>query len=274
MNIRKILPILLSFILTASCNSKQKKIDSIERQLNETGEMIQAGQLNAAKHLLNSIDSLSPDLAGIRRKSNFYRNKIENIETHRELLYLDSMILTKQKLLDSVGQNFVLEKRYQIQYAGNYTHKLQLPEIKAQKTYLKASVSENGELFLTNTYFNKTPLGYISLVVKANDLFKESIQGNGANSVSQVFDDGFYMREVVTFNSIAENGICEFIATYGKHPTTVTLIGKSTYRYRLDAQDIKAISETWQFHLLIKELVNLKKNKTRAEYIIRQTEQG
>lgn len=255
--------------LSISCHSDKKQRQEANARLLQVQTMIQENQLQQAKMALDSIHVSYPTLIEIRKKAVEMEDDIKIAENTEKVGRLDTLIRKKELQLDSIKKWFVFEKDKRINTTGIYTHSSQLADRNTHRTYLKANVTERGELFLTAIYYGKGKLDFNSLQVKTADLqLKETIHENGADYTRQSFEEDGYVREMVTFNRIAENGICQFISENKQQTISVIFQGKTAYNYRLTTADKNAIANTYSLYNLVKDLVKMRQEKKNAEALL------
>lgn len=255
--------------LGISCHSNKRQMQEANTRLSQVQTLIQGHQLQQAKVALDSIHVLYPTLIEIRKKAVEMEDHIKIAENTEKIGRLDSLIPKKELQLDSIRKLFVFEKDKRINTTGIYTHISQLADRNTHRTYLKANVTERGELFLTAIYYGKGKLNFNSLQVKTGDLqLKETIHENGADYTHQSFEEDGYVREMVTFNRIAENGICQFISENKLQAINVIFQGKTAYNYRLTTADKNAIANTYSLYNIVKDLVKMRQEKKNAEALL------
>lgn len=275
MKTRKIsfLLILIGFV-SISCNSTKKQTQQADAQLQEIQVLIQTKQWNQAKNALDSIHTLYPTLIKIREKAVKMGDEIKVAENRDKILKIDSLVIKKERQLDSLQKFFVFEKDNRINTVGMYTHISQLAEKNTYRTLLKANVNEKGELFLTAIYYSNRKLDFNSLQVKTADLqLRETVQGNGANYTHQVFQEEGYIREMVTFNRIAENEICRFISENKHQSIHVIFQGRVAYNHPLSITDKNAIADTYALFNVVKDLVKMRQEKKNSEALLKKLKQ-
>lgn len=257
----------LAGLMFLSCNPQSKQRKEAELKLHAIENLIWENHLQEAAVLVDSVHFLYPNFIEVRTKASELKSKIDRMESERILAKIDSVMPKKQKLFDSIKNNFLFEKDSQYLTVGVYTHKSQLPENNTSRTFLKANVTENGELSLVSAYFGARPVNHDALrVIADNDISIETKQDNGAHYTKQVFEETNGKREVATFNQAAENGICKFISENSN--IKVTLAGGTPYTYSLSVADKKAITDTYQLWLVVSDMVKMKAQQKRAQFIL------
>ena len=84
------------------------------------------------------------------------------------------MMTVKQAALDSIKGKFVLEKDTAYQEVGNYFYPTQVVEKNIGRSFLRAQVSELGEMSLTSIYCAGGSIHHTAVKVSVDDTFAET----------------------------------------------------------------------------------------------------
>ena len=144
---RFIVPLIM--VLLASCSQEEKKASDL---LMRAEQSYSSANYNEAKMQIDSIRNLYPKVFDVRKKAIRLKQQVELKEQQLSLEYLDSMMTIKKILLDSMKVAFVLEKDTAYQEIGNYFYPTQIVEKNIGRTFLRACVSERGEMSITSIY--------------------------------------------------------------------------------------------------------------------------
>jgi hypothetical protein len=262
-DIRGIFFILLTFGLLLSCDSRQKQEKLADIRLKHIEKLISQDSLNAAKIQIDSIHLLFPRLVNKRRIAAALEDTIVRRESSRSLAYCDSILPKKQHEADSIQKNFRFEKDKIYQETGNYIYKTQQTEGNITRTYLKAYVNENADLFLISNYCGGK-IEHTSVEVASNELFAHTDTIDTSDPSYHSFTNAGLRWEVVTFKNNAGKDVASFIAQYTTKKIKVILHGKKNYIYYLADSDKKAILETYHFWIVKKDVVGLQKEIKKA----------
>ena len=142
-----LIPALL--LVLSSCNQDEKNAGEL---LQRAEASFSASNFSEAKMQIDSIRTLYPKAFEARKAAIKLMQQIDLEEQNRSLAYLDSVMAVKQASLDSIKGNFVLEKDTAYQEVGNYFYPTQVVEKNIGRTFLRACVSEKGEMSLTSIY--------------------------------------------------------------------------------------------------------------------------
>ena len=139
----------MACLLGACGNSDEEKAQTF---LQAAESAWQAGDYNSAKLQIDSVRILYPKAFEARKQGVKLMQKVELDEQRKSLVYLDSLYQAKQKDFEAMKGNYVLEKDTVYQEIGNYFSPSQTVEKNLNRTFLRAQVSEKGEMLLTSIY--------------------------------------------------------------------------------------------------------------------------
>lgn len=104
-------------MLLASCGNDAEKKAS--EKLSAARSAFAQGDYNEAKLQIDSIKILYPKAFDARREGIKLMQQVELKEQQQTLVYLDSMMQTKQQELEKIKNKYVLEKDAEYQRVGN-----------------------------------------------------------------------------------------------------------------------------------------------------------
>jgi uncharacterized protein with LGFP repeats len=265
--------ILLTLTLFSACNSKEKQQKLADLRLKHIEQLINDNALNAAKIEIDSIHLLFPRMVDKRRAAEALKDTVIRRENARTLAYCDSILPVKLQEADAIQKNFRLEKNAKYQQVGSYIYKTQQTENNINRTYLKAFVDENADLYLVSNYCGGK-IEHSSLEVSVNDLFAKTDTIDTSNASNHSFTDEGTRWENVTFKNQADKGVTAFITQYTSEKIKVTLHGKKSYTYYLENADKKAIAETYHLWVVKKDVAQLQKEIKKATLKIERIVKG
>ena len=208
-----------------------------------------------------------------RRAAEALKDTVIRRENARTLAYCDSILPVKLQEADAIQKNFRLEKNAKYQQVGSYIYKTQQTENNINRTYLKAFVDENADLYLVSNYCGGK-IEHSSLEVSVNDLFAKTDTIDTSNASNHSFTDEGTRWENVTFKNEVDKGVTAFITQYASEKIKVTLHGKKTYTYYLENADKKAIAETYHLWVVKKDVAQLQKEIKKATLKIERIVKG
>lgn len=164
---KKLIILVCSTLLLASCgNDAEKKAG--ERLLTAQAAF-ERGDYNEAKLQLDSIKLLYPKAFDVRHQGNRLMEKVELKEQQQSLVYLDSMLLLKQKEIEALKGEYTLEKNAEYQRVGNYFWPTQTVEKNLHRSYLRFQVNEQGVMTMTSIYCGGSNIHHFAVKVTAPD---------------------------------------------------------------------------------------------------------
>jgi hypothetical protein len=268
-----IIPVVIVLLILSSCNSRAKQEKDADKRLKHIEQLIDENALNAAKIEIDSIHSLYPRLVNKRKIAAAFEDTIVRHESARTLAYCDSILPSKQHEADSIQKNFRLEKEDKYQQFGNYVYKTQQTESNSNRTYLKAYVDENADLYLISNYCGGK-IEHTSIEVAVNDLFAHTDTLDISNPAYHSFNDGGSHWETLTLKNELDKGVTGFIALNSGSKIKVTLRGKKSTVYYLADADKKAITETYHLWIVKKDVAKLLKEIKKATTKIERINKG
>ena len=252
---RKIYNIVIVLIVCLSSCAPNHK-EQAENMLLRASSLYTSDSLNSAKILIDSIHSTYPNEVQVRKSASELMNKIEYRENTRNLQYFDSLYVGLKQSYDSVAKNFTIadttyssKKVYVHKKRGKYYY---------PRTNLVAEVEENGDINLISVYTGKK-LAHDSVKISFSDLYASTLKVPTSSAYNYSFTDLGVNWEYVTFNQTKQNNVLGFIALYQDKLLTVSLYGEKNYKYFLEKEDKKILTETVQFANIRKELYTLEK---------------
>lgn len=253
---RFIVPLIM--VLLASCSQEEKKASDL---LMRAEQSYSSANYNEAKMQIDSIRNLYPKVFDVRKKAIRLKQQVELKEQQLSLEYLDSMMTIKKILLDSMKVAFVLEKDTAYQEIGNYFYPTQIVEKNIGRTFLRACVSERGEMSITSIYCAGGSLNHTSVKVSSKDAFAQT----PASPDVYVTTDLGKKIEKADYKLGADGGVIGFIiANKDVKSLKLEFIGDRTYKTVMYSQDIKAIVELSKLAQVLLSIEDIKKEQKEA----------
>lgn len=253
---RFIVPLIM--VLLASCGQEEKKASDL---LMRAEQSYSSANYNEAKMQIDSIRNLYPKVFDVRKKAIILKQQVELKEQQISLEYLDSMMTIKKILLDSMKVAFVLEKDTAYQEIGNYFYPTQIVEKNIGRTFLRACVSERGEMSITSIYCAGGSLNHTSVKVSSKDAFAQT----PASPDVYVTTDLGKKIEKADYKLGADGGVIGFIiANKDAKSLKLEFIGDRTYKTVMYSQDIKAIVELSKLAQVLLSIEEIKKEQKEA----------
>jgi hypothetical protein len=248
--------------LVISCNSNKKNAFFYFKQAQIHYEQAEYG---LAKNLLDSIKIRFPKELEIRKQGLQLNRAIEIKEHERNLLFCDSLLKLRLTEIEVLKSGFLFEKDPQYDDIGKYVEKSQRLENKLQRSYLRTSVNERGELLLASVYYGSSPIHHSCLKVlnATGDYVKTQVvsQDGGMN---YSFVNLGMTTEIVTYARGKDNGVISFIYDNKDAALKVEYLGQTKYTFTISPSDKSALVKTVDFAVILSDIDKLKKEKLKS----------
>ena len=226
-----------------------------------------AGEYSLAKLQIDSIRTLYPKAFEVRKAGIKLMQQIDLAEQTKTLAYLDSMMTVKQAALDSIKGKFVLEKDTAYQEVGNYFYPTQVVEKNIGRSFLRAQVSELGEMSLTSIYCAGGSIHHTAVKVSVDDTFAEtptSIDSYETTDLGRPVEKADYKLG-------NDGGVIAFlVANRDKKNIRLEFIGDRNYKdsdaYRMTC---KAVAELSELARVLSAIEEIKKEQKEANLKIK-----
>ena len=226
----------------------------------------EAGNYSLAKLQIDSIRTLYPKAFDARKAGIRLMQQVDLKEQEKSIRYLDSMKVVKQAAFDSIKGEFVFEKDTAYQETGNYFYPTQVVEKNIGRSYLRAQVSERGEMYLTSVYCGRSYIHHNAVRVSDGNTFAETPATNDSYETTV----GGQKVEVVEHKSGKDGGVIAFIESHvGDRSLKVEFKGEHNYTTLMNASDIKAVAAVSQLARILGAIEEINKEKREAELKIR-----
>lgn len=256
-----LIPALL--LVLSSCNQDEKNAGEL---LQRAEASFSASNFSEAKMQIDSIRTLYPKAFEARKAAIKLMQQIDLEEQNRSLAYLDSVMAIKQASLDSIKGNFVLEKDTAYQEVGNYFYPTQVVEKNIGRTFLRACVSEKGEMSLTSIYCAGGNIHHNAVKVSSGDAFAQT----PASVDSYETTDLGRAIEKADYKLGADGGVIGFIvANRDAKSLKLEFIGDKTYRTVMYSNDIKAIAQVSDLARILLSMEEIRKEQKEANLKIK-----
>jgi len=250
------------FLGLLSCQESERK--SAEKLLKRIEYSFENEKFNTAKLQIDSLNLLYRSNVRLRKIANNYLYRIEQIEIERNLAFFSAQIPKKQLTLQSMLQQFTLEKNT-AQELGKYIHNSIRGAVNQE--LLRAQVDESGGIFLTSVYFDRTNCSSKSVRLRSGDFFVLSsmIEPDDQIRDFSFAGDGGRWR-ILPLSERESEKLAHFVSLYYNDRIVVSLIGNDCFsNYVLDQQQKKAIRESYYLSLLLKEIRELRTNTENSQ---------
>ena len=263
---------ILALSLLAGCGDGGEKEAQVRLQKAEAA--LQQDNFSEAKLQIDSIKMLHPKAFEARKQGIKLMQQVDLKEQQKTLVYLDSMMQVKQLQLDSIKGNFVLEKDTAYQEIGNWFYPTQVVEKNVGRSFLRAQVSELGEMALTSIYCAGGKLNHTSVKVSVGDTFAETPMTKDSYTTT----DLGRTIEKADYKVGEDGGVAGFIVANADKNIQLTFIGDNTWRTAMQKNDRKAFVELTELARILSGMEEIRKQQKEAnlkiQFVTRKIEEG
>lgn len=225
-----------------------------------------AGEYSLAKLQIDSIRTLYPKAFEVRKAGIKLMQQIDLAEQTKTLAYLDSMMMVKQAALDSIKGKFVLEKDTAYQEVGNYFYPTQVVEKNIGRSFLRAQVSELGEMSLTSIYCAGGSIHHTAVKVSVDDTFAETPTSIDSYEITDLGRP----VEKADYKLGNDGGVIAFlVANRDKKNIRLEFIGDRNYKTVMHPNDVKAVAELSELARVLSAIEEIKKEQKEANLKIK-----
>lgn len=263
---------LVGLVLLTGCGDGGEK--KAQAHLQKAEEALKQENFSEAKLQIDSIKILYPKAFEARKQGIKLMQQVDLNEQRKTLVYLDSMMQIKQLQLDSIKGNFVLEKDTAYQEIGNYFYPTQIVEKNVGRSFLRAQVSELGEMSLTSIYCAGGKLNHTSVKVSVGELYAETPMSKD----SYVTTDLGRTIEKADYKIGEDGGVAGFIVANHDKNIQLQFVGDKTYRTAMQKNDRKAVVELTNLARILSGMEEIRKQQKEAnlkiQFVTRKIEEG
>lgn len=254
---KSLIPI-IALLLLVSCGDNGEKNALV--YLRKAKMALSEENFNGAKLLIDSIKQLYPKAFEARRQGIKLMQQVDLKEQQKSLLYLDSMMVVKQCQLDSIRENFVLEKDTAYQDVGNWLYPSQVVEKNIGRSFLRGQVNERGEMSITSIYCGGASIHHSVVKVSVGDLYAETPISKDCYETTDLGRS----IEKADFKAGEDGGLILFVAAHKDENIQLTFIGDRTYRTAMQPNDRKAIAELAELAKILTAMEQIRKEQKEA----------
>ncbi|WP_455587811.1 hypothetical protein [Bacteroides sp.] len=269
---KKLIVGLCAALLLASCgNDAEKKANE---RLATARTAFGQGNYNEAKLQIDSIKILYPKAYDARREGIKLMQQVELKEQQQTLVYLDSVMQTKQKELEAIKNKYVLEKDAEYQQIGNYFWPTQTVEKNLHRSFLRFQVNERGLMSMTSIYCGGSNIHHFAVKVTAPD---GSFAETPASKDSYETTDLGEKIEKADYKMGADGNVMGFLYLNRDKNIKVEYIGERKYSTTMSPSDRQALAGIYELSQLLSSIEQIKKEQEEAnlkiEFVTRKIEQ-
>ena len=269
---KKLIVGLCATLVLASCgNDAEKKANE---RLTTARTAFEQGDYNEAKLQIDSIKILYPKAFDARREGISLMQQIELKEQQQSLVYLDSILQTKQKEFESIKNKYVLEKDAEYQQTGNYFWPTQTVEKNLHRSFLRFQVNEQGVMSMTSIYCGGSNLHHFAVKVIAPD---GSFAETPASKDSYETTDLGEKIEKADYKMGAYGNVMGFLYLNRDKNIKVEYIGDRKYTTTMTSADRQALAGIYELSQLLSSIEQIKKEQEEAnlkiQFVTKKIEQ-
>ena len=269
---KKLIVGLCATLVLASCgNDAEKKANE---RLTTARTAFEQGDYNEAKLQIDSIKILYPKAFDARREGISLMQQIELKEQQQSLVYLDSILQTKQKEFESIKNKYVLEKDAEYQQTGNYFWPTQTVEKNLHRSFLRFQVNEQGVMSMTSIYCGGSNLHHFAVKVIAPD---GSFAETPASKDSYETTDLGEKIEKADYKMGADGNVMGFLYMNRDKNIKVEYIGDRKYTTTMTSADRQALAGIYELSQLLSSIEQIKKEQEEAnlkiQFVTKKIEQ-
>lgn len=269
---KKLIVGLCATLVLASCgNDAEKKANE---RLTTARTAFEQGDYNEAKLQIDSIKILYPKAFDARKEGISLMQQIELKEQQQSLVYLDSILQTKQKEFESIKNKYVLEKDAEYQQTGNYFWPTQTVEKNLHRSFLRFQVNEQGVMSMTSIYCGGSNLHHFAVKVIAPD---GSFAETPASKDSYETTDLGEKIEKADYKMGADGNVMGFLYLNRDKNIKVEYIGDRKYTTTMTPADRQALAGIYELSQLLSSIGQIKKEQEEAnlkiQFVTKKIEQ-
>lgn len=231
--------------------------DSVEKPamelLEEARKEYAAGNYNMARVIIDSLSLTHPKAYKTRRDAELLRREVLLEEKRRDVIFYDETLVSLMAQRDSLVQGLAYSKDSRYQDAGVYSASLQAMSLNPFNNFLRATVKENGDAYITSFYRGKR-IAHKNVTVSSGDSFVSC----SVPFLTRSYKERGVYNERLDFKYGSDGGIMDFVAASGG-PFKVKLDGGSgAVEYTLRHDDVLAISHVLELAKVLKAIEETK----------------
>lgn len=264
-----IIPVCAALLLAACGKGVEKKA---AEKLAAARMAFETGNYNEAKLQIDSIKILYPKAFEARKEGIRLMQQVELKEQSESLVYLDSMLQSKQKELEEIKDKYTFEKDPEYQRTGNYFWPTQTVEKNLHRSFLRFQVNETGEMTMTSIYCGGSNIHHFAIKVTAPD---GSFAETPASKDSYETTDLGEKIEKADYKMGQDGNVMGFLYLNRDKPIKVEYIGERKYTTTMTTADRQALAGVYELSQLLSSIEQIKKEmqeaKLKIEFVKRKS---
>lgn len=241
----------LLFVTLIACQpSAEERASAL---ITEAQALVETNQWRQARIMLDSLHITYPKEVDQRRLAKALEDSITYLEAQSTLAYVDTLLPPLLEQVDKLIKHFKYEKNEAYESNGKYVHRLLSTNSNTSRNFLQAYVLDNRETVVKSYYYGDKQVNQEELRLHANG---EEIIFSGRNH--HFLDEAHH--EIMTLSEDKALSLLNFISTHHDAKFRVEGIGDKPTRnwvYYLNEKEKEALSETYRFGILMKDINQL-----------------
>lgn len=255
----KFIVVLLLAVAIVSCN-KNTEATNARQLVDEANQLVQLEQYNAAKTKLDSVHLLYPKQVASRRAAKHLSDSIVYLEALKTAHYSDSLLQVIAPKADSLTRLFRYEKNDKYEDCGKFTHRLLKTDNNTDRCFLQAQVNENVQLVVKSFYIGEKYISHIAVRLSAAENSRQ------LSGTLHKFEAGA-RHEILTIENGEAGQLLQFVDAFRTERIKVELLRdeqKCAYTYYLMQNEKKALADTYQLYVTMRDLKQLEQLSNTA----------
>jgi hypothetical protein len=265
--IRIILYIALVAGTSVSCTSSLQK--KAEADFQRVDAFVRQQEFTTAMELLDSMAVWNKSDYGIVGETLRRKNAIASEYHQQAVTQKTSLLNTLQAQVQPLARDFRFTPG-EAGMPGIYEHKRQTVQSSWNRTYLKITLNEKGEVWLTSHYYGKSWIDHVALRVYDSGSFVVSDTIPMDDPWNRKVEDLGDKWETIEFREGTDAGIMAFITDNYQKSLKVRFNGKSFHYIVLEGYDKEAIRNGWELAQLLKEMDGLRQSIEQHQKELKQ----
>ena len=221
--------------------------------LTEAQALVEKNQWRQARIMLDSLHLTYPKEVAQRRLAKALEDSITYLEAQSTLAYVDTLLPPLLEQADKLIKQFRYEKNEAYETHGKYVHRLLATNSNTSRNFLQAYVLDNRETVVKSYYYGDKQMNQQTVCLQANG------EENNFSGRNHHFQDGAH-HEIMTLSEDKALALLNFISTHRDAKIRVEGMGDKPTRnwvYYLNDKEKEALSETYRFGFLMKDINQL-----------------
>lgn len=245
--------IILFLVASALFSCAPSDSECAQKLVNDARVLVQDGQWRTARFLLDSVHAVYPKEVAQRRLAKALEDSIVYLEAQATLQYADTMLPPLLEQADKLLKQFRYEKNDNYEDYGRYVHRLLNTGSNTSRNFLQAYVRDDRQTIVKSYYFGSRNVGQTAIILSAAG---EEARFSGSNHAFEM--EGWH--EVMTMEDESALRLLNFISSHMSDRLRVGGEGSkpnNTWVYYLNDKEKEALSQTYQFGWLMKDIRRL-----------------